>query len=749
MTDTAPKWSGRRYLVAGILALLALQIGAIVTQRIKHPETRIEHVLANDDDAHAAAVANIAAQARSLGRQLTSIASSLEDAARTTSPEDVEAQQRALEDQFEANPWLIKLMHTTVPVGGEPPVQAGLLRTNRGLFPLGPVSAPSLMEYRRDTAWFHEAQFELDGNPEILGAWHEPQDLDRTGRQIIVYSAPLCSGSCAADVPVTAVLSAYVSLRELEQAVRNLDLGGSAEAFVVNRDGALVAHPRMDLVRRNTSGHELAWEARDAALGEAISELSVGHPANATTPRSDPATGRFGRLVWAPIRGGPDARDEGTDDATTRVGAVTHGLVGHVEIKRPVSETEMRHWLVMRIAGGVPMVMLMGLLLAVFLVPDPDHLAWIAATLASVSAGLLIAGLWFAADKHPSQPSPEDERILSVADLARFERNWVEATGDPTFIPTGMFLQSVEFQSANNVTIAGLAWQRLPVPPTTTCEQVLAAPPEDPGFVLPEADPGEELQVTLAYHRCDAAYGEELQGWRFRALLRQDFDYLLYPFDPQEIWVRLLPPEFDKNVVLVPDLIAYDRTARATLPGLDKELILPGWDLAGSGFAFRRRAYNTDFGIADYTGQSDFPELIYTVSLRRVFLGPFVGKIIPLGVAAAMLFCMLLLGTRRQKYEGAFGFTALEVVLGAAALFFVVIFDHSALRDDLATTKPFYLEYFYFVMYLALVGVCGNAILFAMGKGRIILFKDNLIPKIAFWPMALGAVAFVTTVIFW
>ncbi|MCP4872430.1 MAG: hypothetical protein GY898_27360 [Proteobacteria bacterium] len=409
----------------------------------------------------------------------------------------------------------------------------------------------------------------------------------------------------------------------------------------------------------------------------------------------------------------------------------------------------MRHWLVMRLAGAVPLVVLFGLLFSIFGVSDPERLAWIASVWSSLGAVTLIGTIWATAALHPTPPSPDDEPILSAADLAIFEQHWRDAAGGAKFVETGLFLQSIEFQSANNVTIAGLAWQRFPLE-GASCEKRETEPPEEPRFYLPEADPGEEWQISLAYHRCDdEQYMEEVQGWRFRALLRQDFNYDLYPLDPQEIWVRLLPLEFDKNVVLVPDLIAYDRTARASLPGLDRDLILPGWDKDGSGFAFRRRAYNTNFGITNYVGQADFPELVYTVSLKRSFLGPFVGKVIPLGVSAAMLFCMLLLGTRKAKYEGAFGFTALEVVLGAAALFFVVIFDHSALRDDLATTRPFYLEYFYFVMYVCLVLVCMNAIAFAMGKGRPILFRDNLIPKVAFWPIVLGAIGVITTVMFW
>ena len=382
------------------------------------------------------------------------------------------------------------------------------------------------------------------------------------------------------------------------------------------------------------------------------------------------------------------------------------------------------------------------------------HLAWTISVITTLGGGAIIGGLWWATAEHPTMPSDGATPMLSGADVSRFEERWTRSSlaarvEEPAFVRTGVFLQSVEFENANNVTVTGLIWQKLPLPLGPGGRPSHADTDDDglePGFFLPEADPGEELMVELAYHRHDR--DEEVLGWRFRALLRQDFDYDAYPFDSQEVWLRLLPRAFDRNAVLVPDLLAYDRTASSALPGVERELVLPGWELQGAGFTYKWRDYDTDFGIDDYVGQGGFPELVYSVRIRRAFLGPFVGKIIPLAVAAAMLFCMLLLGTRQDEH-GNFGFSALEVVLGAAALFFVVIFDHSALRKDLATTRPFYLEYFYFVMYLALVGVCVNAIAFAMGRIELLQRDDNLLPKLLFWPLYLGSMAAVTTVIFW
>ncbi len=578
-----------------------------------------------------------------------------------------------------------------------------------------------LRTFQPETAWYYLARFDGPG-------WRPPHVPPGSPDPILVFTAPVCPGvECDLQSTEPAqVVTLAVSLQALEGTVRGLSLGAQSEALLVTSSGELVVHPRMELVRARGTLHQLAWTAGDPVLGEAAVDISQG--LDGIHHRVDPATGKGEHLVWR------------------QVADSSHALVVHVPDEVLGTPQEARSRLLALLGQGIVSLFLIGLLISAIVAPDGIRLAWGAAGSLSVTALLTIAAFWYAAASCPDPPNLAGEPIVAGSDLRAFEVNWASGSKardmePPRFVRTGIFVQSLEFENANNVTVTGMIWQHI---------DMAFVDPEaepEPDFILPEADPGEELVIELAYQR--EREGAMLRGWRFRALLRQDFDYLDYPFDRQDIWIRILPKEFDRNVVLVPDLLAYDRTAPEAEPGVESELVLPGWDRDGAGFSYRNRAYDTDFGIEDYEGQGGFPELIYSVRISRAFLGPFVGKVIPLAVAASMLFCMLLLGTRDERYEGSFGFSAMEVVLGAAALFFVVIFDHSALREDLATTKPFYLEYFYFVMYLALVGVCVNAIVFAMGHVPWLQNRDNLLPKLAFWPMYLGSMAAVTAAIFW
>ena len=71
----------------------------------------------------------------------------------------------------------------------------------------------------------------------------------------------------------------------------------------------------------------------------------------------------------------------------------------------------------------------------------------------------------------------------------------------------------------------------------------------------------------------------------------------------------------------------------------------------------------------------------------------------------------------------------------SSALFFVVMLAHIQLRRQFAGANIVYIEYFYILMYAMLVLATVNTYLFsirASGLGNIILYKDNLIPKVAY-----------------
>ena len=356
--------------------------------------------------------------------------------------------------------------------------------------------------------------------------------------------------------------------------------------------------------------------------------------------------------------------------------------------------------------------------------------AWTLAIVTAAAVASAIASLWLVFDRYPAGEGT-GVAVHDAAATEQFIDNFIGASGGAVTvqrprIPTGVYVRSIEFAGAANVIVSGEIWQRF------------AAGQGDsrtPGFRLVEADAPE---FTPIYQR-DVGDGQ-VRGWAFSAKLRQHFSYARYPFDRQEVSVRLEPAEWVRNAVLVPDFNAYQLNNPLAKPGVAADLVLPGWDVTGAFFDYRVQSYNTDFGVA---AAAEVPQLYFNVALRRQFIGPFISNLLPVAVTAMMLFGMLLITTKKETQV----VKAMDIVRGTAALFVVASFQHIALRNALSSPRVFYFEYFYFTLYVAILVITLNGILFAASTGiRLIDFRDNLIPKLAFWP-ALLVLLFATT--FW
>lgn len=120
----------------------------------------------------------------------------------------------------------------------------------------------------------------------------------------------------------------------------------------------------------------------------------------------------------------------------------------------------------------------------------------------------------------------------------------------------------------------------------------------------------------------------------------------------------LRPSAIDETTALVPDLTSYQMMNPVLQPGVAEDLVLPGWDVTGSSFDYRPARYNANVGFEGFEGLKAPPELYFNVAVRRRFLGPFVSTIIPLLVAASMLFSLLLISSKTGSLSKFSGFSA-------------------------------------------------------------------------------------------
>lgn len=366
----------------------------------------------------------------------------------------------------------------------------------------------------------------------------------------------------------------------------------------------------------------------------------------------------------------------------------------------------------------------------------------------AVSAVLLVVlvGLW----KHMNEYRVESPQIVNEKAVDEYlEKRWENgpdgpiSRAEPTItIKTGMFIQSLQFFNSSEVNLSGYIWQRY----KDGVHDDIKPDSSEVGFILPEqVNSGSDIEPREAYRYRQG--DEELIGWYFEATLRQPFEYSHYPFDHKTVWVRLWPKDFAQNIVLVPDFTAYESTGVDDIFGIEKTIVLGTWERENTYFDYMPSSYDTNFGIADYIGQDDFPELHYNFVVKRKFVNAFVAHLLPLFLVAALLFGALLTISADSDLASRHGFSTSGVIGACSALFFVVLLAHIHLREQFAGTSIVYMEYFYFLMYGLLVAASANTYLFSMRAAswlKLIHYKDNLIPKVLFWPVVLAGMIVIT-----
>lgn len=367
---------------------------------------------------------------------------------------------------------------------------------------------------------------------------------------------------------------------------------------------------------------------------------------------------------------------------------------------------------------------------------------WLIALLISLTCIVLVASKWNQVQREHG--SLEDrvndkadlQRVLSAGDTVEFKNG-----RQPILIPTGYFIQSLAFNSASDVNVTGYIWQKYPTdfPAEITKSFIFPEEVNSSSTTLREVYSGRGVQDGIEY---------ELLGWYFDVTLRQSFDYSKYPLDFLTVWLRLWPKEMknDYRVLFVPDFDAYADTSQHRF-GLDQEIVQGEWDIDETFFSYNSIPYDTDFGFFTQVEELSYKEFLINIGMKRKFINAFVINLVPLLIVALLLFAQLMTVTARGPLVSRFDFTASSAIATCSALFFVVLLAHIQVRQQFASSELVYIENFYLVMYTAILFTALNAYLFALdqdAKSNLITWRDNLLPKLAFWPVLLGTITLIT-----
>jgi len=370
-----------------------------------------------------------------------------------------------------------------------------------------------------------------------------------------------------------------------------------------------------------------------------------------------------------------------------------------------------------------------------------SHGWWIISIILSLLNVIVLSFIWYLAYHRGYYPQKEYTPISSIEERDAFiETIKKESTKPFITIPTGIYLEYLFFARKDNdvypgIIANGIVWQRYKNVPESIERDVF----------LPN---GNQFALKKIFH--EKNNDEELVGWHFAgAAMFQHFDLSDFPLDHRHIKIQLLHSDFEKNVILVPDFESYETIVPSSLPGISTLLQIPHWLLHKSMFCYVVQNFGTSFGSKDLS-YKHFPQLYYYITAHRKLWDTAIIYLILLLFTAIILFICLLAFLKHKVLTSLLGFSTIGVLGVCSGLLFVLVSSHIELRDNIAIDGTAYLEYFYVIIYLAIIFVALDSVLFTLyEKIRWIQYDNNIIAKLLYWPAITGATLLVTVITFY
>ena len=566
------------------------------------------------------------------------------------------------------------------------------------------VQADAIYDYTRpEFEWFSPVI-------EHGARWTQPFYDEAGATSMITYATPFSQIDPAtqARTPI-GVVSVDISMDEIRRIIEALDLGPTGFGALVSGKGMYMYHPNPELIQARKSLQDVAREQndRDRLL---LADKVVNRESGLLEHRSI-TTGLAAWLIYAPV-------------ASTGWSLQNTFILDDL----PLDIDRLRRQLIL-VAIALLVFAATSLALLTGAHRGKETNLWVMSSFVAVLIAIAVGCVWALSLAYDSQSTGEGTRITDKATLNNVMSAYVRASAErhtepPLYVPTGIFLESAHFGAPNDLSVTGYLWQKY----TLGAHDVLSR-----GFTIAEAT---DMEVTENYRTTEK--GVEIVRWYFHCTVRQRLDHSRYPLEQEKISVRILHKDLNHNVVLVPDLAAYTFVNPSSRPGLERELVFPGWNVTHSFFEFRNKRYDSNFGIERSLSKEAFPSLYFNIIIKRNFVDAFISNLTALIIVSVLLFTLLMLTVADERVVGRLQAGSGRVLSICAAMFFVIAFSHIDIRRKIAAEEVFYLEYFYLLIYLTILWISVNSVLFSMGtRIRFIQYKENLISKLIFWPFLL------------
>ncbi len=602
------------------------------------------------------------------------------------------------------------------------------------------VQLEKLYDYTaQNTEWFYRPLKEGAG-------FTEPHYGIASKTIVAEYQVPIYRTDASGKKQAIGVVYANQSVEHLSHVLDTLFLNHTGYWTILTKQGTFLAHPQEQLVHQQVSIFDLAKKLHNSSLEEAGKKI-LKHE-RVFLEYNNEITGAPSWLISEPL--------EGTDWTIV-------GIFDKSELN--INPNVLRQNLIIPSISAVFFMIFFTLF--IFSLFAAGHVArwWITSALISCALMGQIVWTWHATYRYPqfrkekayfvknkaelhaylkqktmptrygkkTEPIPSHDQQEEVPkDLSLIERTkdaLIYGYQDARYIPTGIFVNNLQFIASNQIQISAYIWQRF----TVGLHDMIPR-----GFILPQST---ETKVT-EISRIKEGNTETIL-WEVYAKLDQFLRFTNYPFDNKALRIQLWHRHTKKNIVLVPDLDSYQLINPRSLPGIDTDASLPGWDILASNFGYQTVNYSSNFGnysvgpfgIYKSIDKSEVPELHFDILVTRRLIDTIVSDLLPIAVIAVLLF-VILLTSMQQKFA---------VIGSCASVFFATVFAQVRFRVKIPQAQVVYFESFYFLMYAIILAILIVTILQQLEFNiPFIRYRNNMTPKLLYWPLLFTSLALIT-----
>jgi len=287
--------------------------------------------------------------------------------------------------------------------------------------------------------------------------WSEPY-WDEAGKTyMITYSALFYSvDAVTGERQKNGVVTIDISMKQIKNIIESLNIGPSGFGALTTREGNYLYHPNSSYVLTHKSIKDVAQEKNDADRLELAAR--VARSESGVIDHVSTTTGQASWLIFAPVH-------------------ISGWSLQNTFIKDDlqVDVNKLRQQIILVAITVITFVASFSMLLLRVQSGEADRI-WIASAIISLLLLVGIGVVWYLAlSYHTQAPIYGDEtgsdagtrvsdRLVLTALMNNYdEENSKKSLPAPIYIPTGIYIDSMQLNGSNMVAVTGQIWQEYPL----------------------------------------------------------------------------------------------------------------------------------------------------------------------------------------------------------------------------------------------------------------------------------------------